>query len=135
MDIPNPSDVNITAVAVATVVVLLLALAWYRPRLSIYTKREVAVAVVLTVALAFFSVLTIAVNAVAHTPHYWDPVNGRMNSWTYGLQGGDFEWGAWVLPVLVGLTVWGERSWKSFARDAAFFLVALLLSGAILAQW
>lgn len=135
MEAPTPADVNFAAIAIATLVVLLLALAWYRPRSSIHTKSETALAILVTVALAFFAVLTQAIVEVAHSPYYWAPATGRHITFADGLRGGAFIWGAWVLPVLAGLSSWGERSWKAFARDAAYFLLALLIAGAITAQW
>lgn len=134
MEGPTPTDISLPAALSASLLVVALALAWYRPRLVVYTRGELVVAAVATLLLTVFSVLTLAVVQVAHSPHYWDPAGRRLGP-VDGIRGALFVWAAWATPPLVGLSAWGARPWRACARDAGFLLVALLASGLITATW
>jgi hypothetical protein len=52
-----------------------------------------------------------------------------------GLTAGFYNWLGFIAPVLVGKVLWEGKSWKQWFIEAGYYLVALLIMGAILAVW
>jgi hypothetical protein len=52
-----------------------------------------------------------------------------------GLQGGFFNWLGFIAPLTVTGVVYEKRSWKLWALDNGFWLLSLLVMGAILSSW
>jgi hypothetical protein len=52
-----------------------------------------------------------------------------------GLMGGFFNWLGFIVPVTVMGVVYEKRKWKLWVLDIAFWLVSLLVMGAILSAW
>ena len=52
-----------------------------------------------------------------------------------GLQGGFFSWLGFIAPVTLTNVIYEKRSWKLWLLDNAFWLLSLLVMGAILASW
>jgi hypothetical protein len=63
-------------------------------------------------------------NAYVHT----SGVNG-------GLMGGFFNWLGFIAPVTLMGVVYEKRSWKLWILDNGFWLLSLLVMGAILSAW
>lgn len=52
-----------------------------------------------------------------------------------GLQGGAWVWLGFVATVLLSSVLWENKPWKLYAINAGYYLVSLLLMGALLAVW
>jgi hypothetical protein len=52
-----------------------------------------------------------------------------------GLQGGFFNWLGFIAPLTLTGVVYEKRPWKLWALDNGFWLVSLLVMGAILSSW
>ena len=54
---------------------------------------------------------------------------------TAGFAVGFLNWLGFIAPVTVGSVLWEGKSWKLWFLNAGYYLVGLLLMGAILALW
>lgn len=54
---------------------------------------------------------------------------------TAGLQGGFWMWLGFVAPIMLGKVLWEGKSWNLYFLDAGYYLIQLLIMGAILASW
>ena len=52
-----------------------------------------------------------------------------------GLQGAFWSWLGFVLPVLLGAVLWENKTMKWLTITASYYLVLLLVMGAILGGW
>ena len=52
-----------------------------------------------------------------------------------GLQAGFWNWLGFAVPVSLGAVLWEGKSWKYWLITAGYYLVSLLIMGAILASW
>ena len=52
-----------------------------------------------------------------------------------GMMVGFWNWLGFVVPVLLATVLWEGKSWKLWVLNAAYYLVALLIMGSILAYW
>lgn len=52
-----------------------------------------------------------------------------------GLQGGFWNWLGFVAPVTLGAILWEGKPWKLWFLNNAYWLLSLLIMGAILALW
>jgi hypothetical protein len=52
-----------------------------------------------------------------------------------GLQGGFFNWLGFIVPLTLTGVVYEKRPWKLWALDNGFWLLSLLVMGAILSSW
>jgi len=54
---------------------------------------------------------------------------------TAGLQAAFWSWLGFIAPVTLGSVLWESRPWKYWFITAGYYLVVLLINGAILASW
>ena len=52
-----------------------------------------------------------------------------------GLMSGFWSWLGFIVPVTLSTVLWEGRSWKLWALNSGYYLVALLIMGMILALW
>lgn len=52
-----------------------------------------------------------------------------------GLMAGFWNWLGFVAPVTVGVVLWEGKSWKLWLLNNGYFLISLLVMGAILGAW
>lgn len=52
-----------------------------------------------------------------------------------GLMGGFFSWIGFIAPVTLTSVIYEKRPWKLWLLDNAFWLLSLLVMGAILSGW
>lgn len=52
-----------------------------------------------------------------------------------GLQGGFFNWLGFIVPLTLTSVVYEKRPWKLWILDNGFWLISLLVMGAILSSW
>jgi hypothetical protein len=54
---------------------------------------------------------------------------------TAGLTAGFWNWLGFIVPVTIGSVLWDGKPWKLWCINAGYWLVLLLVMGAILALW
>jgi hypothetical protein len=59
----------------------------------------------------------------------------KMSGVSGGLMGGFFSWLGFIAPVTLTNVIYEKRPWKLWLLDNAFWLVSLLVMGAILSAW
>lgn len=52
-----------------------------------------------------------------------------------GLELGFWLWLGFIAPIMLGIVLWENKSWKLYAINAGYWLTVLLIMGAILAVW
>ncbi len=130
-------QINYVAVAVAAVASYVIAFIWYAVlfkdrwmKLTGATEmKPSAKTVILALVGAWFTswVLDHAVifgNAYLHT----SGISG-------GLMCGFFNWLGFFAPVTMMGVLYEKRSWKLWSLDNGFWLLSLLVMGAILSSW
>ncbi len=54
---------------------------------------------------------------------------------TAGFMTGFWNWLGFIAPVTIGAVIWENRPWKYWSITAGYYLVLLLINGAIFALW
>jgi hypothetical protein len=129
--------VNYLAVLVAAIASYVIAAVWYgmifRKAWSQLTNiadmkqaaKNIVIVFVATLIMSFVLDHSIAFgNAYVQT----SGVSG-------GLQGGFYNWLGFVAPVTLMGVVYEKRPWKLWLLDNGFWLLSLLVMGAILSAW
>lgn len=134
-------EVNYLAVLVAGIIFQALGAAWYSPALfgtawmreSGMTDAQLAAAKAKgmgkTYTIAFIGALITAF-VLAH-------ITQAFNARTAfdGAQIGFWMWLGFAAPIQLGSVLWDNKSTKYFAITTGYQLVALVISGALLAIW
>ncbi len=71
---------------------------------------------------------------LAHSVIFANAYLGSSGVWG-GLQGGFWGWLGFVVPVSLGTVLWEGKSWKLWGLNAGYYLVGLLIVGAVLSSW
>ena len=129
--------INWWAVVVAAVVKFVLGALWYSPPLFLRPWQHLAgvddAAMRMRMPLALptdaLGSLIMAV-VLVHAVRY-----AGVRGWGQGAALGFFAWLGFIAVTQVPATIYEGRSWRFFAINAGYLLVALLLMGAILAAW
>lgn len=83
--------------------------------------------------IAFVAALVTAYGFI-HTLTYADTYMNTSGV-SAGLMGGFWNWLSFMMPVVLGAVLWEGKSWKWFLITAGYYLVDLLIMGAILSAW
>ncbi|MFI5251002.1 MAG: DUF1761 domain-containing protein [Bacteroidota bacterium] len=59
----------------------------------------------------------------------------KMSGIPGGLMGGFFNWLGFIAPVTMTNVIYEKRPWKLWLLDNSFWLISLLVMGAILSVW
>lgn len=70
---------------------------------------------------------------LAHVLEYAAAFTGEEGS-DAGINAGFFMWLGFVAPVMLGSVLWEGRPWKYWFITAGYYLVSLMLMGAIIAE-
>lgn len=52
-----------------------------------------------------------------------------------GMMGAFYYWLGFVVPLTASPFLWENKSWKLWAFNASYYLISLLIAGAILGSW
>ena len=133
--------INYAAVLVAAVAGMVLGALWYSPllfgkmwmSLSGITDKQIGEAkkkgMTKSYILAFVGTLVMAY-VLAHFVDYT-----QATTLAGGLQAGFWIWLGFVATTFLGMVLWEGKPWKLYFLNVAYYLVELLLMGAILASW
>ncbi|TSC69668.1 MAG: hypothetical protein G01um101456_20 [Parcubacteria group bacterium Gr01-1014_56] len=133
--------VNYLAVLVSAIVMMGLGFLWYGPlfgkewmRLSGFTPESMnAKAAGKVYAISAIGALLMAF-VMSHSLVFAMTYLGESGIMA-GLQTGFWNWLGFVAPVTVGVVLWEGKSWKLWAINSGYYLVALCMIGVILALW
>lgn len=131
----------------AMAAMVVIGLLWYGPILGKTWMREMGIAtdhkpdakivkrgMILMVIGAMLTVFALAHGIEAWRPSSWKLEGDRPDA-AYGLFGAFFPWLGFYVPLLLNSVAWESRSWKLFAINAGYHLVALLAAAMILSLW
>lgn len=80
-------------------------------------------------ALMFIGTL-VTTYILAHFVKYTNSV-----TWLMGMQTGFWIWLGFIAPMAMGSVLWEGKKWGLYFINAGFYLVAMVMMGAILAVW
>ncbi len=142
MEIP----INYIAVIVAAIAQMALGFIWYGPlfgkqwtTLMGWSEAEMAAGRAKmekegwkTYGLQFIGALVMAY-MLAHVSYLAlvyasSPVNG-------GITSAFWMWLGFIAPVMMGTVLWDGKPWKLFFLQSGYYLVGLLIMGAIIGSW
>lgn len=139
-------DVNYWAVLVCGVASMVIGFLYYGPifgksysrlmgfdKLSDEERRALMKGMGGKYLLAFVGALVMAY-VLAHFLVYSDAYTGAAGV-SGGLQAGFWAWLGFIAPVTLGNTLWGRQSWKLWVMSNVYYVVQLLVFGAILGSW
>jgi hypothetical protein len=129
--------VNFLAVIVATVVSYALAFVWYGVmfrkqwmQLTGVTEMKPSAKNVILMLVGTFIMSYVLDHSIAFGNAYV-----QTSGLAGGLQGGFFNWLGFIAPLTLTMVVYEKRPWKLWLLDNGFWLLSLLVMGAILSLW
>ncbi len=141
---------NGLAIAAAAASTIVIGFVWYGPLFGTAWMKEMGVApdfkpdpallkrsMLLMIAGAFLTALVLACSIEICRPvlsQAWQG-GGDAPPALFGLCVALFAWAGFYVPMLLGGVAWENRSWKWFAINAGYHLVALLAAAMIVALW
>lgn len=134
---------NIYAVLAATVAAMVLGTLWYGPvfgkqwmAMTGMTKESMkAMKLSPAAAMGFMAVLTfLMMYVLAHGIAFGNIATG-MSGVEGGMTGAFWYWLGFCVPLTAGAFLWENKTWKLWVFNALYYLVVLLVGGAILGGW
>lgn len=135
------------AIVAAVLVNIVIGFLWYGPLLGSAWMKEMGMppdfkpdpallkrSMLLMVLSALSTAIVLACAIALARPSSW----GLGQDWSdgaYGLLIALTVWIGFYVPLLLNGVAWENRSWKLFAINAGYHLVALLAAALILAHW
>jgi len=136
MDLP----INYLAVAVAGIINMVLGFLWYGPffgkswmKLMGFTEEYINTARQKGMTPTYIAAFVMAI-VMAYVLAYFVSLSGAMTIAT-GMMIGFWAWLGFVLPIQSGSIFWEGKSMVLLLINAGYYLVALLIMGALLAGW
>jgi hypothetical protein len=142
MDIP----VNYWAVIVCGIVSMVLGSIWFGPlfgkqwqhlmgwsNVDAAKKAEMMKGMQKSYLFAFIGALVMAYvlsHSIVFASTYMD-----VSGVSAGLSSGFWMWLGFIAPVTLSSVLWEGKSWKLWILTSGYYLVQLLIFGAILASW
>lgn len=135
-------QINFWAVALATVSSIVVGFLWYGPifgktwaglvGIDFNQKPETGKMVrsILLNALGALFMAFVLDHGIIFGNAYLN-MSGAMS----GVQGAFWYWLGFFAPVTLGVVLWENKPWKLWFINAGYYLVVLLIMGAILASW
>ena len=132
-------DINYLAVFAAIVSNMVIGSLWYSPlilgkqwmkamgKTSDEMKKQGGMAKAMLLMLLSAAIMAYV---LAHIVSF-----AGARDWMAGAQGGFWVWLGFVATTTAGASIFEKRSWNLFLISGAYYLVALLVMGAILGAW
>lgn len=132
-------NVNIWALLVSTIVSLMIVTVWYSDYIlgkewrkymgNLFTIKP-STSDMIKMFIGQF-ILTLITNFVLARVLFYT----ETTTWTRGIAVALFVWIGFVAAVEGGAIIWEKKPWKLVAINAGAYLVALIVSGMIIAVW
>lgn len=135
--------INYWAVLAAAVASFVVGMLWYGPlfgkqwmRMMGYTPESMkAMKLSPGAAMGIMAVLALLMMYVlAHAIVFGVAYTG-IGGVAGGMMGAFYYWLGFAVPLTAGSFLWENKSWKLWAFNALYYLVSLLIAGAILGGW
>lgn len=134
-------DINIWAVLVCAAINMVLGMVWYSPKVfgTAWMKglgksmADIEKAKGKGMGSSYALMMVSAVVMAYVLAHFVD--FAQAMTVTEGIQTGLWSWLGFVAPVMLGGVLWEGKSWKFYWISAGYYLVSLVIFGAILATW
>lgn len=139
MEVP----INYLAVVVSAVVAMAIGFFWYGSlfgkawmRLAGITQEEMKSMKMtpLGASIGGFIMSLLMAYTLAHAIVFGNAYLGTAGA-AGGMMGAFWYWLGFIVPATSGVYLWEGKSFKLWALNAGYYLVALLAMGAILASW
>lgn len=140
-------ELNIIAITVASVSCFFFAYTWFTVLFGRVWAVEMGMAeepkcsgkyqargMALTFAGIILMVCVLANQIAVWTPTSWG-IDQEINPPMQIISAGFFPWLGFVVWPLLNLVAWAKHSWKLFAINAGYYLLALLLAASILVSF
>lgn len=129
--------VNYLAVLVAAIANYLIATIWYAAIFSKTWQKLTGITDMkpapMNIVLVFIGSLLLSY-VLYHSIVFGDAYVG-MKGVSGGLMGGFFGWLGYIAPVTLSTKLYEKKPWGLWLLDNAFWLISLLVMGAILSAW
>jgi len=133
--------INYLAVLVAAISNMVLGFVWYGPlfgkewmKMMHFTDKKMDEMKATGNMNQLYGIAMVGALVMAYVmAHFVDYVGAT--SVVGGMQTGFWAWLGFVAPVMLGGVLWEGRSWKLFTLQSGYYLVTLMIMGAILAVW
>jgi hypothetical protein len=129
--------VNYLAVFVAALANYIIATVWYAVIFGNLWKKLTGITemkpVPMNMVIVFIGSLVMSY-VLVHSIVFGNSYVGTSGV-SGGLMGGFFDWLGFIAPVTLMSVMYEKRPWKLWILDNAFWLVSLLVMGAILSVW
>lgn len=133
-------EINYLAVLATGVVAMILGFLWYGP---LFGKTWMALVGMTPEAVAkskkkgmTASYLMMFIGALITASVFaWILESIAQVSIEAGMIGGFWLWLGFIAPVMLGKVLWEGKSWKLYFIDVSYYLVLLMVFGAILGGW
>jgi hypothetical protein len=129
--------INYSAVIVAALANYAIGSVWYGvlftkqwKTLSGISEMKLAPGVIVLGLVASFLMSYVLAHALIFASGYM-----KMSGIGGGLMCGFFNWLGFIAPVTLGVVMYQKKSWMLWILDNAYWLLSLLVMGAILASW
>jgi hypothetical protein len=129
--------INYAAVIVAALANYIIGSLWYGvlftkqwKTLSGISEMKLALGVIVLGLVASFLMSYVFDHALIFASGYM-----KMSGIGGGLMCGFFNWLGFIAPVTLGVVMYQKKSWMLWILDNAYWLLSLLVMGAILASW
>lgn len=138
-------EINIIAIAVATIISIALGMLWYGPlfgkswmSLIGMTKEKadhikqqgMGTTYVLMIGTSFLMALVLS-----YVISFYGSYNVLQPSALTGVVAALWVWLGFIVPVTMSPVLWEKRPWKLWFINASYYLVSLVIMGAVLAAW
>ncbi len=138
-------EINYLAILVVAILNMILGSIWFGPLFGKVWMREANITppavmdekvkkgMIKSYSLMFIGSLVMAY-ILSHFIYYAQTASGMTGAMS-GVSAGFWSWLGFVVPTSIGVVLWEGKSWKSWAITYIYYLVALIMFGAILAVW
>lgn len=139
-------SINYLAVLACGISAMVLGFLWYGPLFGKAWMKEMGMTmpskeemkamqgkITKSYVLMFIGALVMAY-VLAHSLTFAGAYLNDM-SVSGALMGGFWNWLGFAAPVLMGAVLWEKKTWRWFSITAGYYLVLLLVMGAILTSW
>ncbi len=122
-------DINYGAVLVAAIIEIVLGFLWYGPFFGKMQTKATGGSYVIMIIGALLTSWVLATFITSGEAHY--------GIWTasYGVHIALYVWFGFILPITVGSVLWEKKPWSAWFINIGYYLVSLIIIGALLGAW
>jgi hypothetical protein len=139
-------EINYWAILITTVVSVILGTIWFGPlfgkvwmKMVGISKPEGPISPEIKKMMTRSYILVIIGSVLMNLTLIYSIVFGasylQIEGVRAGIQAAFWNWLGFIAPVTLGPVLWENRPWKYWFITAGYYLVLLLINGAILAIW